>query len=193
MGAMNKVLESIDEITMKGATRMVNAWNWTTGRTKTDLANLLSTCSAASICAGTAYEFPALLPAAFPYVYVMWRNQKRNREIETKEIDSYLDGIKNMEVEKYKGQLRIAVPVYVPLVSLIGSHGMATSDYTEIGVAAAFSLDMMGCNIMRVDNPPPRRKNCISRGLDKLDEIVAKVLPNSSTALEPALARNPVL
>jgi hypothetical protein len=45
---------------------------------------------------------------------------------------------------------------------------------------------------MRVDNPPPR-KNCIARGLNKLDEIVAKVLPKPKVALEPALCRNPVL
>jgi hypothetical protein len=93
---------------MKGANAAVYAYNWTTGRTKADLANKMLTVAPILEIPGylnsLGYGFTsALAPMCLFYTHSTQKNFEGN---EQKEADSLDRDMKDLGVEKYKNTLR---------------------------------------------------------------------------------------
>ncbi len=157
------LLEKIDTTIMSGVEAGVYAWNWATGRTKTDLANFLSVAGSTALLVG-AYQRSLAEGLAYTPLTTIWtlmHIKTNNRQQRLEEINRNKEAI----------DLKIFNHNYINK-----SAGYALSTLGILG--AKFSLMGIGSLlwgashfVMCADNYPPR-KNCLSRGVEKLAETL---------------------
>jgi hypothetical protein len=182
------LFKRLDDVVVSGANATVRAWNYTTGKTKVDLANLLlSGASVAEgfglVCSGMAY--PVLyfftLPVLAPLFFFNHRDQIRNTEMTTLEQRTAEQGQKHPLVEGFRSSLPFrgyndigwgaAISAFnSPSPSLLHSGAF----YTSQGIATGFMLSGASYHIMRAEYLPPR-KNMFQRGREKLQATLKKL------------------
>jgi hypothetical protein len=192
------VAQRIDDALMYGANRAVKAWNWTTGETKSDLANKFlvgASIAEVSACATLALELrlfsvPSII-AGSSLVYTH-REQKINKESEDKEILAMHINAKDFLVERRKISNRVWGPA---AILFSGMFYLMASDLYRKSEALGDSYVLLGTGgilraasyyIMRTDTLPPR-KDCVRRGIDHVKEMLEGIKSASPT---PAYAHS---
>lgn len=175
--------QAVDNALMYGANKAVHAWNWTTGKTKTDLANTLLAGSFIGYATGSIihaagknptplayldYTTACLMSIGYPVI------SKRNRRMEEKENKAQeahcLDGEVEDNKRFYKGVGGLFIGAGIPRVAV----GFLKDDPYELATDLSIGAGnlLMGFAqgyVIRADTLPPR-KNCIRRGLENLAE-----------------------
>lgn len=191
-----KAYEKLDNAIMYGADKAAHAWNWTTGRTKANLANKLLAIAPILEISGTVLI--AIPTAAFfaPFsLYFSHDVQKRNIQYEKLEEKAAENQIINSEVESYKQASKkfgylITLPAAFDYSFFMLSYNQ--NKYPSLGFASrttGFFLRSVAFHIMRTHYLPPR-KNCLSRAKDKLAEILQERVLRPAPAPMPVPALN---
>lgn len=192
-GMIGKAYNWLDNQIMKGVNAGVRAYNWTTGRTKLDLAkNLL--CGAPvveniGIATLSPYNLFLSVPVSILTSCLQYgiHTHLYNREINALEKNAR-DAL--VELEK-KTMCRLggwAFPLFgllyfAPVRDTSGRY--STNDL--FGTYCAIGMGLRGLSywVMCADNLPPR-KNCFSRGFNKLKEYAAAIKDAVQPASQPA-------
>ena len=167
---MANFYEKLDSALVYGANKLVRGWNWTTGSTKGTLGNSLVLTAPFVEGYGlyivsptnTCFFVSALITATGISII---SNIKQERE-EMRLLDKMVKA--NYRYEK----LNESTGFVFGLLALADSIplGNTNDSYFET-VAVGNGIRSMSHYIMRADPLPPR-KNCLSRGLDKLSEFI---------------------
>jgi len=172
------IYEKIDEFIMYGVNKAVHAWNWITGGTKADLANILSTIGA--VTGSTGFVLDGMVDgrpysmAGFPLLILISHVlQQVNSKVETLESRALEKEAKDFEVEKDKIQYEKAGYALPCMAAGFQFMGDASEDsYSPLPlVNIALLLTGASCHVMRADYLPPR-KNALSRAKDSLVDVV---------------------
>ncbi|MBP7708560.1 hypothetical protein KA107_02650 [Candidatus Pacearchaeota archaeon] len=163
--------EKFDSAAMTATNKLVMAWNWTTGRTKSDLANSLVYFGGAAIPAGSFIRDSLIGGAILSLFYLPLSVMltKRNKQVESTESSALERGLKDLRVEKIKesyGQ--------TGLVFTLGGSTQLLSDPLSAGDYCSFAgieAIALAHYVMRADCLPPR-KNVLSRAADSLKEAI---------------------
>jgi hypothetical protein len=180
---VSKAYDALDDAIMYGANKVVRAWNWTTGKTKADLANLTIVLAGTLNVAGTYAVNPSDTGLAVLICFMAGKGTpKLHNEIENREERAFYSNCKDIYVEAWKDRTKYLGPAF----SLIGgaAAGIACLD-PKIKYSERVSMDLFGIfmgsfsvagYIMRTDYLPPR-KDAFSRGVDKLVELWNQTAP----------------
>jgi len=174
-----ELFNKIDEGMMRGVNTGVRVWNWTTGKTKADLANDLLTIAPILESVGMANRglyiiIPGLL-------YISHIVQKENTKIEKKESRAIENNALDFEVEKYKLNSKVNALIFTPSALFWGTYhppkqgiflpdAVATDYCTSLGHV----LRSASYCVMCADYLPPR-KDVLSRATDKLKEWAKEI------------------
>lgn len=174
----------VDDTIMAGVNSGVRVWNWTTGRTKADLANMMLTGSAiglglgACLFTGEKAVNPlgkgAVLVVGAGGCFVAHMFQRGNIKIEELEGKAMEDSAMSLRAEEMKGEMGVTGCG----LSLIAGTGLvmasAGSDLPLEAIHSGFLAMGVSCYVMRADTVPPR-KNALARGLDMTRDLLRKV------------------
>jgi len=171
---MKKAYEGVDSTLMYGANKAVQAWNWTTGRTKSDLANLLMDGFAITGSAGQIVLGPQAVVGVPVFLGIAHISQKENIKIDKLEQESAEEGMRHLKVERSKELHKEVGPLKgimgIALLFPIQSYNIKIKGGSAL-CASAFAFWGASDYIMRTDYLPPR-KNVLRRAKDKLKEMV---------------------
>jgi hypothetical protein len=171
---MTNLYERLDNGIMRGVNAGVRAWNWTTGRTRADLANLFVAGTIIGLSVGGIYS-GSILAIINPALSLALGHQvtKRYREIDEEEVKANNEGLMSFRAEKMKEFASYAGPALIVLncVGLNISEDVSTWFLSGGGFSQGLSF-----YVMRADYLPPR-KNCVSRALDYLAESLRQPVP----------------
>jgi len=177
---MKNPLKSIDDAVMSGVNSGVRAWNWTTGRTKADLANIFVLGGTGTLIGSAAYKHPIIGLLSLAFLYPATSILKRNRRIEKIESDAADSLAQSIEVEFSKRDNKCYGNLFLSCsaIQVMGAYGLyaTSSSFDFVGDSVGFLLFGVSYHIMRADYLPPR-KNCLSRGYDKFKEKIKNVNP----------------
>ena len=179
MNILKKGYQKFDDLMMYAANKSVHAYNFTTGKTKADLANLLLDTSIISIFAGFAVIHPIFTPVGLVHYSSMKDAQKKYIELEHDEAIAANQCLKDLNVESNKEINRKIGVAWLGASSVVASliplHAV-TKDYKALEALAFMSVGFNSASlasfVIRTDYLPPQ-KNCISRGIDKLTDLIA--------------------
>jgi nitrate reductase NapE component len=170
--------ERFDNFMMRRVNEAVKVWNWTTGRTKADLANMFVMASVAIPIVNVAVSGGySLLAAEVPFGLGAPFRIMTNKIIERLEKDAIESGLMNPTVEAYKIECRFngalwsfAYPLATSTIALHDRYMEGNMTVYETFTASAL---MVGASkyVMRADYMPPR-KNAFARGFEKLKDMV---------------------
>lgn len=185
--------EKLDDTIMKGVNASVRAYNWTTGKTKADLANKLLTIAPIAESTGfigLSYNNPFFLPISLSIsgamMFISHDAQERNKETDMLEKKALEDGCLDFKVESRKEADGKIGPACAIMVGFQGAMGATRSNDNFAGYLIAGGNLVRGASyyVIRVDYLPPR-KSAVKRGLEKLAEIIEEYKP---PVLQPAPA-----
>lgn len=164
---------------MKGVNAGVNAWNWTTGRTRAELANFLLGSNIAILGAGAVLG-NEMLEAAVALSYLMVNEEKMefNHDLDYLEMKAADNHAKNMSVEREKERMKRWGEGYLVAAACtpLWQHTVA-KEYNPIADSAlslSFATVAASNYVMRADYLPPR-KDCVRRGLEKFAEKLKEI------------------
>jgi len=177
---------AVDQFLVNRANDAVKAWNWTTGRTRADLAGLDGSAGYLSVSfspfkldsSSSAYSlrfiYPMLLITGIPNLLLNYRldSIEKNYSNDVKHPFSELSKEANKKSSAVSGILGILTGS--PFYDMGDSESY--SDYMGIG----FGLISASHYIMRADYIPPSKENAWTRAKDltsKLGEKVKNSLP----------------
>lgn len=190
---ITKAYEKFDDGLMYLANKGVRAWNWTTGRTKADLANAMLSVAPVLESVGFANYYKMTGLPVIPFLLgISHVCKKINLEIEDREVKALESGLKDTRAEFLKRASKMASPCYFGLAYLLAiapnTKGvfLDSTHETNLITAAGFTVSAASHYVIRADYLPPR-KNILSRAKDKLVEIIESYQPAPLPA--PALAR----
>ncbi len=197
---IGKAYKALDDLVMKGVNEGVRTWNWTTGETKTELANKMLTVSSILFPTGILNNLGPLGGGILGSVWILANHvtQKENTELEDLESKAVENNMKNAFVEDLKvhkeinGSIMLAFsPVYLLHWKEQG-YFMKDTVLSSYFIGSGMVLHGISEYVMRSDYFPPQ-KNCISRGVDKLkkfyeDYKAAPANPQLSPILNPILS-----
>lgn len=178
-----------DQFLVERAGEAVKAWNWTTGRTRAELADVLNVGGTALITSGflITEDIPFSILNGFAWGALTTKRHIDNHKQDELELDEN-DVIppfvkKNRDYDYYKTYGKVST----------GGAGFEFAlgvGFEEVG----FEIVGMGIGafsasgyVMRSDYNPPKRKDCVRRGINKLAEIVKEATAPKS---EPVLIQN---
>lgn len=174
---MKSIYDIIDSSIMSGINSTVRAYNWTTGKTKADLANKALFIAPIADATGALLHYPGpfkyflfsiLLPINIAYSHL---SQKRNIQIEKMEVEALEKKALDMNVESYKQRIAAYGTFFSGLAAIqaipLPSH--EPSDSSGPFFAAGNLARGLSIYLMRADYLPPK-KNVLSRALDKVGE-----------------------
>ena len=178
--------EKLDDAIMKGVNASVRAYNWTTGKTKADLANKLLTIAPIAESTGfigMSYNHLSLLPGLLfisgSFVFISHITQERNKETDMLEQKALEDGCLDYRVELRKENEGKLGPICAIAAGLQGKFAITRQDYLEFTgylVAGGNLVRSASYYVMRADYLPPR-KSAVKKGLEKLAEIIEEYKP----------------
>lgn len=176
---MLTLFDKLDDAVLAGVNTGVRAWNWTTGKTKVDLANTLLQGAVVVENLGLlyeAYKFPHFLPCAVLAGAVSFLRihacQSQNREIGDLEERTIHDRLHHPVVEQYKRECPFIG--YGMNVLGVGLTSIVPFQFHPVvfgSFATGYSLHGVALHTMRADYLPPR-KNCLARGLAYLSRTL---------------------
>jgi len=183
-----EVYQAVDNTIMKGVNAAVRAWNWTTGRTRADLANLMLGVAPIGECTG---YFGSLSFVGVPFGIVCLFGshyaQKENQEVDSFEKKAAQSGVMDPNVERIRTRHRVMGPSFIGVSGFQASLGFIPKnenpEYNAM-TSAGHALRAGSCYVMRTRYLPPR-KHCVSLARDKLREIVEEY--RARPAIVPAL------
>lgn len=169
--------EKLDSALMEGVNSGVRAWNWTTGRTKADLANLLlgvtpilDSMSQLVEPNPSKYAMLALLLSTSS-IYAHYQ-QKRNSAMEKIEAKALESNAKSMDVERYNQNNKgFQCPYWMGLGGVLTA--MPSKNCSNQFIGASDVMRGLSFYVMRADYLPPK-KNCLSRAMDKVSDAIAQ-------------------
>lgn len=165
---MWKVYQKFDGAVMYGVNKGVHAWNWTTGKTKADLANSLLTVAPVLEGVGVMMINPVMgAVSAAMMLFISHYMQVRNKEQETLEEDALKKGLLLNPGNVYERFNEIVGPMYGAFSGVHSSMGEPNGLVIGVGHGVRAS----SCYVMRADYLPPG-KNVVDRVKDKLTDLV---------------------
>lgn len=192
-------LELGNKIFMTGVNACIKTWNWTTGGTKEDLANLMQIGATTVKMFGPFADnlnsgIACLIVSAPIEIYLTRFAMKKNKEQIALENKALENRVMDIKVERFYKPINKIVGLSLPAGSfLYHSYTLGNQEHMskmkDLGWhysdMVASSMRSVGCLAMCADNLPPR-KNCLSRGYDKLSEMVKSYRPESLPIPAPA-------
>lgn len=191
---IGRMYNAFDKMVLKGVNKGVKAWNWTTGKTKAELANGLDTGYGICVSVGL-YELSPINIILFPItLYACHSHQKTNTMVEKLERDALKKGCLDVKVESSKYLHKIMGNISALsgafLISSNQMVGNTDKDFVrylgQFTMAGGLFMQTACCYVMRTDYLPPG-KNCIQRGREKLAEIIEAYRPQPRTAMAPII------
>lgn len=169
-----KLYENIDSFLLQGANAGVHAWNWTTGRTRADLSTLVGTAGLAFFNMHLLGKSKTLGMAVLPIASLLaYANHKSSKTQDGAEVKAAEKGLKDMRVEYFK-YLNKKIARNFTLISAAGTFIDVATPEDLVYLNLSSVLMAANAYIMRADYLPPR-KNCLSRGIDKLSESLSEL------------------
>jgi hypothetical protein len=183
---MVDLYEKLDEGIMYGVNKVVQAWNWTTGKTKEDLANPI--LAVGGILGVQAYlDLDRIISAtllAGATIGIMQINSK----LGSCEREYSDQGLKCHCGERQKDINSTMAPA---ILVISGLGELATSQTENSGIYSnihkGFALAAASMYVMRADSLPPR-KSVFVRAKDKIAEAARNIempVPEGGTAMVP--------
>lgn len=169
-----KAYEPVDKVLLYSAEETVKAWNWVTGRSKTDLANLILATTTITAGVGFYLDDPVSGMVLAPVLllsdelYKMINRAQERRELKASDNDVLLNAHDNHK-RKVQSVIDFGLAGYFgssPFGTSIGYHIVSGSC-----VARGFSE-----YVMRV-NDLPRRNHVLSRAKDRLVGMIEAYKP----------------
>lgn len=181
--------EKFDRVMQAGANKIVGGWNWTTGRTKSELANLLNIAGWASVSGGlilTGAVGYMLLPLNVCFSYGNAKLFKDIEKIEERNKDSEaldLEVISDRNLNKLSAGINLGLGItdFAYSKYLPDDERNPNRSASHLLLETGFSLMALSYYVMTAENLPPR-KNCISRGLDYLVDTIRTMSPHPAYA-----------
>jgi len=180
---MRNPLQIIDDLVMSGVNSGVSAWNYTTGRTKADLAQILMYSGPVGFFSATYFN-PIYMITGVISIHVAAKFSKLSKLTQKLEESASNKDMKNRLVEGTKPLyqiggygMQVMAPVHLSLINdetNLVENQLAALSFFSMGVAS---------HVMRAEYMPPR-KDCIRRGIDKLAEMFKR------DSQEPAIGIN---
>lgn len=171
---LEKVYEYFDNTLLFGANKINHAWNWTTGRTKSDLASLSYGGGAVLLNTVFAMSHPIMLSIGIPaFTAGFFSNSREFKKVEQKEREALENEAKDWYVEDKKRSYQGAGGFWGTL-SIAGAPLDSLYSLGNASIGGSFYF-------MRTDYLPPR-KNCLRRGVEKIAKAFKK-----SPSPQPAL------
>jgi len=171
-------IKSLDDMLMSAANTAVHAWNFTTGRTRSELSTLLF--GAGSIVLGVdSVTYPdATLVRSYTtipiYSYITVKMGIGSKKMEERENNATHKQMKDLNVEMYK---YLGKSIGILVAGISGFFYFASKMQTDPDSSNSDLLWSIGDGLIAAsllisaaDSLPPR-KNCLSRGYDKLCQI----------------------
>ena len=165
-----KAYEKFDDVVMYGANKGVRAWNWTTGKTKADLANSLLTV--APIFEGTGFIManPAVGAIfALAHIGISHLYQKSNKEQESLEKNALEKGVLLAPGNFHEKRNTFLSGGFLAFSAVQFSIG----EPYNIMVGTGYTVRSSSYYVMRADYMKPRR-NVARRVMDKLSDLVSE-------------------
>jgi hypothetical protein len=184
---MTNFYEKLDSALVYGANKLVQTWNWTTGSTKATLGNCLVLTAPFFECYGyykgvpeaSAILMPASIILGLATSMMNFRQEREEIRVRDKMVKATYHYDKVNEGAGVISGLT-GVGVSIPC-------GNENDIYWET-VAIGNGLRSLSHCVMRADPVLPR-KNCLSRGLDKLSEFVQGYRRREASVTIPAVGR----
>ena len=185
---MGKIVDYIDQNAIAYGNLLTKGYNWTFGGTKLDLANEMLTIAPLFESVGFLNADPTS-GAFFTAVYLFISHIQKitNKRMYKLEKDALEKGLLNLDIVKNKN-FDIGLGIFWNIAGLTHTLPNHSKGYfinnrhqTELAVAGGHILRGSSFLVMLADDLPPR-KNCLSRGLDKLLEFSDKYSPKTQIA-----------
>ena len=188
---MKNPIRSIDDTLTSGANAAVHAWNFTTGRTRSDLSTLLMAVGS-SVLIVNSVTYPNNLPEITIPVYSLWTLQKSIQDpmMERQEAAAADNQIRNLSIVLYKiGQKICGYGMgYLAASLFILSTQHSNPDTSQSSLLNSIGDGLIAASLLitAADSLPPR-KNILSRAYDKLNDLIKSY--RLQPRLQPAYAR----
>ncbi|MBP7708764.1 hypothetical protein KA107_03690 [Candidatus Pacearchaeota archaeon] len=181
--------EKFDDGVMSVVNKGVRVWNWTTGRTKADLANTLVYTGGAAVPAGCFIRGWPVAGSILAAIYLPGSifSSKANKKYEELEVTAMEKGLMDQRVENRKEDSRKlgnqigAIGIIQIYPNVVPTLEKTIGDYTCFSGMEAIALSYY---VMRADYLPPR-KNVLSRAKDKLVELLNQAEQVPQPAMVP--------
>ena len=175
---MLKGYEALDNIVMKGTNRAVQAYNWTTGGTKLELANDLMNIGTIGVVTSIFASIPIYLGTFLSSTYLCAAHivQSSFKIVNDKERKALDSNMKDYTVEKMKNEIfPLGAYAHLGLSAIFASNLIYRNQSLQKEIGEMTSAVGIGCysaafQVMRAEHLPPR-KNCVARGLEKIAEL----------------------
>lgn len=170
-----KAYQVLDDSIMWGAEAAAGTYNWTTGGTKDELANLMSSTASVFGFLGFISNTELLIQTISPINFALYIDQKRNTRYTKLEIKAIERGAKSLEAEGWKNSCK-----FNGYLSGVCSLALIKSGYSAETPRDALSFYFIGTLcilntasgfVMRTDYKPPR-KNVLRRAGDAIVEAI---------------------
>lgn len=189
LNLIDRIYTEIDDLVMHSVNKGVRVWNWATGRTKADLANILVGTAWLNLNLCIVYrgiqdfikkpqegfyialgEVSLLAFTSF-YGYFLVKNNNRIDRLETR---ANLSGLHNIESLQRKEKAKIAAPVTL-LCAPISGVSTFQNDQNNQSYLLAPTFFLMGLEeyVMRADSDLPYDKGIISRVRKSISKVRA--------------------
>jgi len=183
-------LTIIDKSLLKIAGDVTYAYNWATGKQKSDLANKLLTVAPILESVGVFYEanelghtgvYTLAFIGTLLSLGVSHFLQKENLKMQKLENDALEKNCKNIETEKYFEFNKGMGAMYASVGTLLFYIPSLSNDIAGSGIG----IRSLSHYVMRTENLPPR-KNVLSRAKDRIEKYFEETEPLSEPILVPA-------
>ncbi|MFH1307750.1 MAG: hypothetical protein ABIH72_02775 [archaeon] len=177
---MKNPLQLVDDTLMNGVNKGVRAWNWTTGKTKEDLAKYMLTVAPIFECTGFATLGGPLLYLGIPLsLYLSHIDINENKEIANLEQKAIEGGCLSKKVENSKERNKLFGYYFGGSGLFNIGVGEPTGSFSSTLFGTGFFIRGSAYHIMRANSLPPR-KSVFSRTKGKIVEYLQR------PTLEPA-------
>lgn len=186
-----------DDTMMYGAEKTLKAWNFTTGKTKADLANLLVKSGGAIVATGMTISEPLAFPIGLWTLHSTMNLGKTYNKMDKLEREAAKQGLKDINVEKakkfFKGIMPLVMCITPPSLALsidFMKNNLPQKAIGQLGIFAGIFPVAFSGYVIRADDLPPG-KNLFQRIGDKIEDIKESysLKPGFGVAVGQALYR----
>ncbi len=167
------MFEKVDDTIMYGVNKGIKAWNWTTGQTKTDLANQLLTLAPIFDAIGSFYGTPYFGAIASPlFLFISHMQQKINYRQQIEEQRAK-DKKTRLSLDNEYEHRNKSLGYFWGGAGAFPLSSLPNCEEPVIVLSYSISNGFRSAShfIMRADDLPPR-KNVFARAKDKLVEKI---------------------
>jgi len=164
--------EHFDRFMMARTNEAVQAWNWTTGRTRAELADVLQV--SANVCASAHFlqRNNAIGYLVVPlFVYGAYASHQVHEKQDKLESKAAQNSLKNMVVENIKQSNKFWSPIFMGVSGLGITTDLASGKNDNFLISTANFLFGARGYVMRADYLPPK-KSIFARAKDYIREAM---------------------